>query len=92
MKPKNRPYSRVTDMMLIIMHNEGDSLQRIAELLTREEISIEKRIVSLFVSGEAYKIHERLMAQGGLYAHRMAGKSWPQCRFNEERGNISEDK
>jgi len=66
------------------MHNEGDSLKHIAEIVGRNAESIEKLIKVLFETGRADKIHKKLMAHNGMYAHRMAGKPWPVFRFKEE--------
>jgi predicted transcriptional regulator len=37
--------------MLIIMHNEGDSLKQMAEILNRRDTEIKKVIITLFKKG-----------------------------------------
>jgi hypothetical protein len=80
----NRPFSKDSDMMLIIMHNEYDSLEHIACLFARDIFSVKKRIIELFESGRALEIHKELKQANGLYASRVS--DLPVCRFTEDEG------
>jgi len=78
----NRPFSKDTDMMLIIMHNEYNSLEHIAFILARDIFSVKKRIIELFESGRAHKIHKELKLANGLYSAKV--DEMPECRFTEK--------
>ena len=76
-----RPYSQDAHMMLIMMHNEGDSLEQIANITDRDISCVRTRLYKLFKSGKAREIHYKLIGAGGLYALRMDGKKFPKFRF-----------
>ena len=80
MKQKTRPYSEDSNMLLVMMHNEGDSLDLIIDILDRDEICVRQRLWKLFESGKAKRIHNKLMCANGLYARRMEGIK-PKYRF-----------
>ena len=73
-RPKIRKYSKDTDMLLIIMHSEKYSIQRMAEILHRNKNDVKRRLILLFASGRAEKIHNYLMAYDGMYSKKMKGK------------------
>ena len=66
-----REFSGDTDMMLVIMTNEGSKPYKIAEVLNRDQEMVEARIKDLRELGKFQRIHERLMKRNGVYALNM---------------------
>jgi len=82
MKNTKRAFTNTTDMMLVIMHGEYNSLEHIANILGRDEQSVKQRIIKLFETGKAHKIHQTLKDNKGLYSSRVG--EMPTCRFTED--------
>jgi len=82
-KNKVRKFTKDSDVMLVIMHNEYESLEQIALILGRTEDSVLKRLKMLFETNEAEEIHRFLLAYDGLYARRVK-KNMPKFRFEKE--------
>lgn len=81
MRDKYRDFTNNSDNLLIIMHNEGNSLSFIVNILGRDIDTVKERLKMLFETGKARAIHKNLMLHRGLYASRMAKKKFPEYRF-----------
>lgn len=77
MDSTTRPFSKDSNMLLIILHNENYTIDRMAEIMYRDKNSIKQQLIKLFNTGQAEVIHNYLMEYNGLYARKMRKKSMP---------------
>ena len=77
MQSTTRPFTKDSDQLLVMLHNEGYCLERMSTILHRDITAVRQRLILLFNNGQADKIHEFLMLCNGLYAREMRKKKLP---------------